>query len=406
MSHTKSNPFRPGAGHSPPHLAGREKEIESFCSALQQEVIVNNVVLTGLRGVGKTVLMDGRFKPKAQEAGWAWVGSDFSESSFLNESNLCNRLITDLSVFSGSLSVTGPPKTLGFQSPPPAELVISYQFLCTLFEGQPGLLVDKLKAVLEFVWVAAEKRGTKGIVFAYDEAQVVADQKQKDQYPLALLLEAFQSLQRKGAKYMLLLTGLPTLFPKLVESRTYAERMFSVQEIGRLSPEASREAITVPLESGPISFMEDGITTIIEASDGYPYFIQFICRESLDYVIETNNTNIPIEPIIRKLDCDFFAGRWETLTDRQRDLLYCAAQLNIADGEFTIPEIEEVSKKTARPIKRFMRNDISQMLPRLIEKGLIYKNRYGKYSFAVPLMGRFVNRKYEATPLQRELFDN
>lgn len=205
---------------------------------------------------------------------------------------------------------------------------------------------------------------------------------------------------------MLLLTGLPTLFPKLVESRTYAERMFSVQEIGRLSPEASREAITVPLESGPISFMEDGITTIIEASDGYPYFIQFICRESLDYVIETNNTNIPIEPIIRKLDCDFFAGRWETLTDRQRDLLYCAAQLNIADGEFTIPEIEEVSKKTARPIKRFMRNDISQMLPRLIEKGLIYKNRYGKYSFAVPLMGRFVNRKYEATPLQRELFDN
>lgn len=160
--------------------------------------------------------MDDKFKPIAISAGWAWVGSDFAESSFLSEENVCIRLITDLAVYSGSLTVSGPNNSFGFQPQAGEPLSLSFAFLLTLFRGQPGLMVDKLKAVLEFVWEAAKKQGIKGIVFAYDEAQVVADQKQKEQFPLALLLEAFQSVQRKGAKYLLLLTGLPTLFPKLV----------------------------------------------------------------------------------------------------------------------------------------------------------------------------------------------
>jgi len=400
-----ANPYRAGAGHSPPHLAGREAEVEKFKVFLDQDIVVKNVVLTGLRGVGKTVLMDDKFKPAAISCGWAWVGSDFAESSFLSEENVCTRLITDLAVYSGSLTVSGPQSTFGFQPQPGEQLTLSYTFLMTLLQGHPGLMVDKVKAVLEFVWEAAKKQGIKGIVFAYDEAQVVADQKQKEQYPLALLLEAFQSLQRKGAKYLLLLTGLPTLFPKLVESRTYAERMFSVQEIGRLSPEASRDAITVPLKKIGWEFTETAIATIIKSSDGYPYFIQFICRAAYDYWMQTKRDNIPIEPIIRQLDSDFFAGRWEHLTDRQRDLLYCVAQLKVDDGEFTIPEIATISEKTARPIKKFTPNDVSQMLPRLIDKGLLYKNRYGKYSFAVPLMGTFVNRKYDSKLIQATLFE-
>jgi hypothetical protein len=400
------NPFRPGAGHSPPHLAGRDQEIEKFRCYLEQETIVKNVVLTGLRGVGKTVLMDDRFKPEAQKAGWAWVGSDFSESSFLSEQNLCIRLLTDLSVYSASLAVSGRSQTFGFKAEMSEQWTLTFEFLGTLFQGQPGLTVDKLKAVLEFVWQAADRRGVKGIVFAYDEAQVVADQKEKDQYPLAILLEAFQSLQRKGARYLLLLTGLPTLFPRLVESRTYAERMFTVQEIGRLSPEASREAITVPLANSDLQFSKRGIETIIAASDGYPYFVQFICREAFDFLRSNpKEKQIPIEPIIRKLDSDFFAGRWETLTDRQRDLLYCIAQLNVDEGEFTIPEIVDKSRATKRTIKPFVRGDVSQMLPKLLEKGLIYKNRYGKYSFAVPLFGRFINRKYDSAASQKLLFE-
>lgn len=393
----KSNPFRPGAGHSPPYLAGRESEVQVFAKFLEQDVVIKNVVLTGLRGVGKTVLMDDRFKPAALAAGWAWAGSDFSEQSFLTERAICARLLTDLSLFSSSLTITEKTEGgLGFRAPEEEIQRLDYRFLTAVFDAQPGLNADKLKAVLEIVWAAAERVGSKGIIFAYDEAQVVADQKDKEEYPLAMLLETFQSLQKKKAKYMLLLTGLPTLFAKLVESRTYAERMFAVQEIGRITPEASREAITVPLQSGkcPWSFDERGVERIIATADGYPYFIQFICREALDYLMATESFQIPMDPIIRKLDCDFFAGRWEVLTDRQRDLLYAIAQLKVDDGEFSIPDIVEKSRHTTYKIKPFSNNDVSQVLPRLIDKGLIYKSRTGRYSFAVPLFGGFVNRKY------------
>lgn len=400
-----NNPFRPGAGHSPPFLAGRESEVAAFRKFLAQTEVVKNVILTGLRGVGKTVLMDDRFKAVAQADGWAWVGSDFSEPSFLTEENLCNRLITDLSIFSSSLSVaTGRAEGLGFDVGQRERRTLGYDFLMACFDAQPGLMADKLKGVLELVWKAAERKGVKGIVFAYDEAQVVSDHKSTEQYPLAILLESFQSLQRRGARYLLLLTGLPTLFPRLVESRTYAERMFSVQEIGRLTQEASREAIEIPLEGHDGSFSEDSIKRIIEVSDGYPYFIQFICREAYDFVkVNPGESSIPIEPIIRKLDADFFAGRWEILSDRQRDLLYCVARIAGGDGEFTIPEIVASSLNLAQRIKPFSRNDVSQILPRLIEKGLVYKNRYGRYCFAVPLFAKFIRRRYDEPHHQHTL---
>ncbi len=388
------NPYKPGAGHSPPHLAGRSEEIEEFRRHLLQDDITKNVILTGLRGVGKTVLMDDRYRPEAIKSGWAWVGSDFSESAFLSETNLCIRLLTDLSVFSSSLNLAKSADVLGFAAPSQELLSMDFEFLTKTFSATPGLTSDKLKAVLELVWHAASARGIQGIVFAYDEAQVVSDRPEKDQYPLAVLLETFQSLQRKGSRYLLLLTGLPTLFPRLVEARTYAERMFTVQEIGRLSRAASKDAIEIPLQGNSWKFAQQAVDTIIETADGYPYFIQFICRQSFDYMESNLGSHaIPIDPIVQQLDSNFFSGRWETLTDRQRDLLFCIAQCKNADVEFTISEIVEASKSPAcAGIKRFAANDVSQVLPRLIEKGLVYKNRYGKYSFAVPLFSRFINR--------------
>lgn len=404
MNNLRGNPFSPGAGHSPPYLAGREAEAEGFRKYLQQEQVMTNVILTGLRGTGKTVLMEDRYKPIAQQDGWIWVGSDFAESTFLTEHNLCIRLLTDLSVFTSSLSVRSSESAFGFVTGQTEERPLSFEFLAQYLDSQPGLIVDKLKATLEFVWGVAKARGTKGIVFAYDEAQVVQDREKKEQYPLAVLLETFQSLQRKGAKYLLLLTGLPTLFPKLVESRTYAERMFAVQELGRLSPEASREAIEVPLRDSQWRFSEEAIQQILEKSDGYPYFVQFICRETLDHVItDPADPRVPVDAIIRKLDSEFFAGRWDSVTDRQRDLLYCVATLPHADEEFTISEIVEASRKDGH-VKPLTSGDISQMLPRLIDKGLIYKNRFGRYSFAVPLFSGFIKRRLAAQDRQKLLF--
>ena len=106
---TYKNPFRPGAGHMPPYLAGRKKEEESFRKLLRQDVILSNLVLTGLRGVGKTVLLD-TFKPIAISENWLWVGTDLSESTSVTEENIALRLITDLSVVTSSVVVSQEEK--------------------------------------------------------------------------------------------------------------------------------------------------------------------------------------------------------------------------------------------------------------------------------------------------------
>ena len=95
MSSPFTNPFRPGAGHRPPYLAGRKSESNEFVRLLQQDVILENLILTGLRGVGKTVLLD-TFKPLAISSGWRWVGTDLSESSSISEDRMVLRLLTDL----------------------------------------------------------------------------------------------------------------------------------------------------------------------------------------------------------------------------------------------------------------------------------------------------------------------
>jgi len=132
-------------------------------------------------------------------------------------------------------------------------------------------------------------------------------------------------------------------------------------------------------------------------SAGYPYFIQFIGREVYDVFIRQHADEeqkvVPVEAIQRKLDADFFAGWWDRITDRQRELLWVVAQLERSDEEFTILELKEKAKELLP--KAFSASHANQMLASLAEKGMIYKNRLGKYSFAVPLLGRFILRTYE-----------
>lgn len=395
---TFENPFRPGAGHMPPHLAGREAERKEFERLLDQTTILENLILTGLRGVGKTVLLD-TFKPLAIRKRWHWVGTDLSESASVTEQALAIRLLTDLSVVSSSL-VLGQRQQPGFTSST-KDVMLDYNTLLQIYHDTPGLVADKLKNVLETVAAACRRDNVRGVVFAYDEAQNLADAPAEGHFPLSLLLDVFQSIQKRDIPFMLALTGLPTLLPKLVEARTFAERMFRVIVLDKLNEEASRDAIRKPIADSkcPVVFNEQSVETICEASGGYPYFIQFICREVYDAFIQSFETQgttmpVPLEGITRKLDTDFFAGRWARATDRQRELLLAIANLENADDEFTVQEIVLESKK--RLPKPFTNSHVSQMLVTLGGMGLIYKNRWGKYSFAVPLINRFILRQQEA----------
>lgn len=399
--HEFKNPYRPGAGHMPPHLAGRQREYAEFDRLLEQDEILENMVLTGLRGVGKTVLLE-TFKPRAMQAGWLWASADLSESASISETALAQRILADLALITSSITVEESEATPpGFAAPgEPRRVPLSHEVLASVYNGTPGLISDKVKATLEFAWHHLRQQGQHKVIFAYDEAQNLADHAEKEQFPLSVLLDVFQSIQKKGIPFMLVLAGLPTLFPKLVDARTYSERMFRVVTLTRLDDDESREAILKPiaLAECPIKFQPDSVATICHESGGYPYFIQFICREVFDVFIQqhANNdiaTGVPVDAIQRKLDTDFFAGRWAKITDRQRELLWVIANLDHADEEFTIQELVERGRTLLA--KSFSPSHANQMLASLSERGMIYKNRLGKYSFAVPLLGRFILRIYE-----------
>jgi hypothetical protein len=390
------NPYRPGAGHRPPYLAGREaaqKDIEAY---FDQSPLLCNIVLTGLRGVGKTVLLDELRKPATLKK-WYWVGTDLSESASISEDNLAVRLLADLAVVTSGFQISERvPAGPGFtQQTSVVVRRFDYAYLKALYDATPGLTMDKLKRVLEISWEAIKRDGAMGIIFAYDEAQNLADHSAKDQFPLSMLLDIFQSIQKKGIPYMLLLTGLPTLFPKLVEARTFAERMFHVVTLDRLNVDDCREAVNVPLERYPIQFTDEGLNRIVEVSGGYPYFIQFICRELFDLLLRDEELDEPrFQSIIAKLDTDFFAGRWAKATDRQRDLMRVIATLPNADAEFSVQEIVETSKNSGG--KPFSGSHVNQMLGSLVAAGLVFKNRHGRYAFAVPLLSHFIGRQTAA----------
>jgi Cdc6-like AAA superfamily ATPase len=398
-----SNPFKPGAGHMPPYLAGREHEKKEFFKLLEQGVILENLVLTGLRGIGKTVLLE-TLKPIAIQRGWFWAGTDLSESTSMSEENLAQRLLADLSIVTSSIIIEEKEQTqISFgASSEKTPVTLNFYYLKYIYDDTPGLISDKLKNVLEFTWpYIKEKR--RGVIFAYDEAQNLADHTSRNQYPLSLLLDIFQSLQRKGIRFMLVLTGLPNLLAKLVQARTFAERMFHTIFLDSLNENETREAIQKPLEeknvNNHIKLTENSLHEIWSITKGYPYFIQYVCRDVFDVWVQTINNSEPIsvipkDEIVRKLDADFFSGRWARATDRQRELLGIVAKLANSESEFTVKElISHPSNKILE--KPFTSSHVNQMLVLLSDVGLIYKRRPGKYAFAVPLLGGFILRQEE-----------
>lgn len=404
MNAAVRNPFRPGAGHAPPYLAGRETDRAEFARFLDQDPILQNVILTGLRGVGKTVLLE-TFKPMAIEHGWLWVGTDLSESSSITELNLATRLITDLSVVTSTV-ITGINTRRSTGLAPTETHVaqtLDYQALLNIWSQTNGLASDKLKAVLETAWASIQPIHRRGVIFAYDEAQNLADHAERHEFPLSLLLDVFQSIQKKGIPFMLVLTGLPTLFPKLVESRTFAERMFHQIFLDRLDAGATRDAIMKPIHESAtwVRIAETSVPGIFSVTRGYPYFIQYVCRELYDVWTQQAEagedlTPVPWESVMRKLDSDFFAGRWARVTDRQRDLMWVIAQLENCDSEFSVQDIVRQSQALPKP---FGGSQVSTMLASLGTAGLVYKNRWGKYSLAVPLLDQFIRRQMPADPV-------
>ena len=368
---------------------------------LTQSPIAQNAILTGLRGVGKTVLLD-EFKPVAQGYGWLWAGNDLSESASLTEERLARRIVVDISTALAPIfAQTVAKQPIGFASEAIKEVrPLQFSDLWAVYEATNGLTADKLESVLLFVWNLIKDNNTiSGIVFAYDEAQNLSDHAAKDEYPLSLLVDVFSRLQRTPhhCRFLLVLTGLPTLYPKLNEARTFTERMFHVMHLQRLADDEAKAAIEKPIEltGSPIKFSDRAVSNIMQMSAGYPYFIQFICKEVFDaWIVRQQRgeaTTVPSSEISEKLDQDFFAPRWARSTDRQQDFMKVVATLENSDEEFTVQEIVSASRKLLK--KGFSPSHAQQILMALAEKGLMYRSRRGGYCFAVPLLAQFIHRQ-------------
>lgn len=394
------NPFRPGAGQMPVYLAGREDEQQQFRKLLAQKPVLQNLILTGLRGVGKTVLLE-TFKPIAQSERWLWASNDLSESASQTEEKLLRRVIVDLSTLLAPIAIQQQQNLpIGFnRKAETRQRPLQFDDLWKIYMETAGLSVDKLKEVFLRVAQLLIGSNVKGIVFAYDEAQNLADHAAANEYPLSVLLDTFAWIQRQSlpCQFLLVLTGLPTLFPKLNESRTYTERMFEVIQLEQLDLIAAHAAIVKPIEikKSPLTFSAAVIDVIIRQSGGYPYFIQFMCKEVFDAWITRmahgEAPSVPMEQIIAKLDQNFFSSRWERATDRQQELMKVIATLPSCDDEFTVQEIVVATKQLLK--KAFSASLTNQMLLTLIEKGLIYRSRRGGYRFAVPMLAGFINRQ-------------
>lgn len=395
------NPFRPGVGTRPLHLAGRDlpmRRFESMLRAAPEQPA--NMRLTGLRGVGKTVLL-GEFQAIAERGEWASAVLEFQPrhnqedqmvSALLNiarDSKMrLSRVERIRKAVGGAVKNAG---TLGFGW---NEFQITYD---PMVEQQRE---DITKALFEVVEMAVQK-GRTGFVLLLDEAQVIRDETKRDgEHPLSLLISSIVALQRREIPLGLVLCGLPTLTGNLLKARSYTERMFRGEEIGSLGEGDAREAFETPIaESGAeVSAEKDLVSRVIDEVEGYPYFIQLWGAELWDAAeiaevdhLSTRLLDAARPEIYRRLDLDFYNPRLETLTPAEQDVLLGTAEVDYPP--LVVSKLNETINKTP--------TNVNVLLGRLVEAGVLYRIRKGEYDYTAPRFRDYLMRR---TGASRPLF--
>ena len=220
--------YRSCAEHPPSFQAGCESERQSFQQLVKQDIITDNLLLTGLSGVGKTVLLES-LRSYSVEENWLWIGVNLGDSRRLKELDLMKRLCVELARLLTSLEVKAQYRSVPSELDSESQLEpVSFGVLSLILSETPGLPLDKLKRLIDFACasLARSEERVRGVVFAFEEAHNLTDRAEDHQFPLSLVLDTFQSLQRKGLPILLVLSGLPYLKENLLDTRGFAERMF------------------------------------------------------------------------------------------------------------------------------------------------------------------------------------
>lgn len=382
------NPFAPGAGSPPPELAGRDSVRQKMQLCLGRLRIgrpAKSVMLVGLRGVGKTVLLDQMMKD-ADVGGAITIRIEAPEGRSL-PAMLAPQLrlaLLRLSrvVKAAHYAVQGLKALAGFAS----KLKLTYNDIEVGFDydPEPGLadngdLEGDLSMLLEQVGLAAKAAETVVAIYI-DELQYVEEPQ------LAALISALHRCSQKQLPLTVIGAGLPQLRGKMGDAKSYAERLFDFPEIGPLSPVDAAEAIVKPVEDEGAKVDADAVALIIAETKGYPYFLQEWGKHAWDIAPQSPITARDIESasqqVIATLDESFFRVRFDRLTPKEKQYLRAMAELG--PGPHRSGDIAaELDRETS---------SLGPVRSSLIGKGMIWSPTHGDTAFTVPLFDEFMKR--------------
>jgi hypothetical protein len=382
------NPYSPGAGSPPPELAGRDELREAIRIALERVRAgrpAKSVLMVGLRGVGKTVLLD-RIRDDAEESGIQTLRVEAPESRSLpailapqlrqallrlsrNEQakDLAQRALRGLAGFAKALKVKYHDIEVGLD-----------------FDPEPGLadngdLEHDLQALLEATGAAAKKGGTALAMFV-DELQYV------EEAELAALITALHRAAQHRLPIVMVGAGLPQLRGRMGAAKSYAERLFDFPEVGALPPLAARIAIAKPAEDEGAKINEDALQCIIQKTQGYPYFLQEWGKHAWDTAsnspITLRDVEIASTAAVAALDESFFRVRFDRLTPSEKK--YLRAMAEIGPGPHRSGDIAE---QLGREV-----TSLGPIRNQLIAKGMIWSPSHGDTAFTVPMFDEFMRR--------------
>ena len=382
------NPFSPGAGSPPPELAGRAPVLEQARVLLGRVLIgkaEKSLMLTGLRGVGKTVLLN-EVRRMAQEAGYRTVLIEAHEEKALGPliaaplkavffdldrmaqaGARVKRGLRVLRSFLGGLKVKVGELEIGLDIEPETGAADS------------GDIEIDLPNVFEALGEAAKEKNS-AIAILIDEIQYLS------QKELGAIIMAMHRMQQRQLPVVLLGAGLPVLPGLAGESKSYAERLFAFPDIGALSEADANQAISEPAVQEGVTLTAAALTETYRLTKGYPYFIQEwgyqMWNLAVTSPIELELVQSAAEAVVRRLDQNFFRVRFDRLTPGEKNFLRAMAQLG--SGAIRSGDIANCLGVKV--------NSIGPVRSKLIKKGMIYSPAYGDIAFTVPLFDEFMKR--------------
>jgi hypothetical protein len=385
------SPYRPGNGIDPPYLGDREEQIEAVRAFLKNPRHPRNVLITGLRGVGKTVLLN-HMQAEAEAAGWIVVDREFSDAD-AEPLAFANALLTDVNRALRRLSLSARLREKAGQLLQTAidsvgALAVSYgEFKVSLdtkrLREAPRRLDDDLRDALMRICELCQKSEHKGLVLRYDEFHVIREHSGAP--TLSALLSATSAVQQHSLPMMLMLCGLPPVVDNLARSKSYSERMFATQELGNLRPPEDRAALVDPAVRNGRRYADEVVDAVMEDSGGYPFFIQVygdaLWTGSQGEALAMTDFRRLRPRILATLDAGFFRARYVRASPNERSLM---RNIAVHGESATIEQLQQTSGRK--------NNEIQPMLSALIQKGLVYRPERARVAFTAPMFGAFLLR--------------